>query len=145
MTTPNPYGSDLAVEFQANGSADIDPTCREVSGLGVLVQSVIMRQTTPLGSVIGAPEDCMDLRQLISQGLNPSQVQQIGPAIRQQLLRDQRVIGAVVSASYNLATATLTIAEKIQPSAGPTFTLTIAVSKVTLQLLLNGQPLGGNT
>jgi len=146
MTQPaNPYGSDLALEFAPNGTADISATCREVSGVMVLVQSCLMRQTTPLGSVIGAPSECFDLRTLVSRGLKTSEVQQIGTTIQQQLLRDQRVLAAQVSGSFDLASSTLTLTETIQPSAGPAFTLTLQVGAVTLELLLNGQPLGGPT
>jgi hypothetical protein len=138
----NPYGSDLWLSIASDGSADIDPTCREVSGIGVLVQSAIMRQITPTGSLIGAPDDCTDLRALISRGMKGSDIQQVIATVRGQLLRDQRITSAVITGNFNPATATLTMVEAIESGAGP-FTLTIEVGQLTLALYLNGVPIGG--
>ena len=138
----NPYGSDLWLSIAADGSADIDPTCREVSGIGVLIQSVIMRQTTPTGSLLSSPDDCLDLKGLVSRGMKGSEIQEIAAQVRGQLLRDQRILSAVVTADFNPGTSVLTLTETITSGLGP-FTLTIAVGQVTLELFLNGVPIGG--
>lgn len=141
----NSFGTDLFLAISSNGVMDVDPAMLECSGPQVLVQSLVMRQFTPTGSLIGAPDECLDIRKNLSKGMTLSQMQQIGATIQQQLLRDQRVKqqGTVVTATYNQATNTMTITETINSAAGP-FTLTISVNALTVTLLLNGVPLGGS-
>lgn len=137
------YGTDLFLVINSNGTMDVDPAMLETSGLQVLVQSIVMRQFTPTGSLIGAPDECVDIRSWLSRGMTQSQVQQLGAVIQAQLLRDQRVKAAQVSAVYNTATSTLTLTENITGGQGP-FTLTISVNALTVSVLLNGVPLGGS-
>jgi hypothetical protein len=129
MTMPtNPWGTDLWVGPNADGVLDIDPSGRVVSGLPVLVQSVVMAQTTPTGSLIGSPDECDDLRLGLSSGMTVDQIQAIKSRVTAVLLRDQRITQVKVSVAYSFATATLTITETIQSSAGP-FTLTLTISQ----------------
>ena len=132
----NPYGSDLWIGPNEDGVLDIDASGRTVSGIGVLSQSIVMRQTTPTGSLIGAPNDCFDIRAWISSGLTQSQIQQLSAYIQTQLLRDQRIINAQVDVSYSFQTAQLTVVETIQSSNGP-FTLTLTASAVTVAMLVS--------
>ena len=74
--------------------------------------------------------------------MTPQQVQQLAGALQSQIVRDARVKSASVSAVLNTSTSVLTVTEKVLSLTGP-FTLTLNVSQVTLQVLLNGQPLGG--
>lgn len=138
----NIFGTDLWLGISADGALDIDATCRETSGLHVLAQSLAARQTTAPGTFIGAPDDCFDIRSWLSRGMTQAQIQQLGSQVQAQLLRDQRVQAVNVTSSYNVATSTLTLVEQVTSGAGP-FTLTLIVSQVTIQVLLNGQPLGG--
>lgn len=131
----NPYGTDLWIGPNAQGVLDIDSSGRSVSGIGVLSQSVVMRQTTPTGSLLGAPNDCFDLRSWISAGFTQGQIQQLSAYIQTQLLRDQRILAVDVSATYSFETAVLTVVEKIQSSNGP-FTLTLSVSQVSVSMLV---------
>jgi hypothetical protein len=138
----NFYGTDLFLVINSNGTMDVDPTMRETSGFQVLAQSLVMRQFTPTGSLIGAPDECVDIRSWLSKGMTLSQVQQLGAVVQAQLLRDPRVKAAQVSGTFNTSTSTLTLTENITGSQGP-FTLTISVSQLTVSALLNGVPLGG--
>lgn len=142
MSTP--YGTDLFLVIGSDGSMDVDPTMREVSGLQTLVQSLVMRQFTPTGSVIGSPDDCVDVRQWLSKGMTASEAQQLGAVVQAQLLRDPRVKSAQVSAIYNSASNSITLTENITGGAGP-FKLVISVSNLTVSILLNGVPLGGGS
>lgn len=126
----NPWGTDLWIGPNADGVLDIDPSGRIVSGLPVLIQSVLMRQTTPTGSLVGAPDECFDLRGFVSTGMTPTQIQSIQSFIQGQLLRDQRIVSAVVTASYDFQTSTLTVKEVIQSGLGP-FTLTLSVGQAS--------------
>jgi phage baseplate assembly protein W len=137
----NIYGTDLWVGFNAAGQLDIDATCRETSGIQVLAQSLVMRQLTPLGSVIGAPNECIDLRTMISKSMTLVQIQQVASTVKGQLLRDPRVQLVTVTSSFSLASSVLTLQENVLSGLGP-FTLTLAVSALTAAALLNGVPLG---
>ena len=131
----NPWGTDLALIIGPTGALDIDATSRLSSGIQTLAQSLVMRQTTPTGSLIGAENDCFDVRQWLSAGKTPSEINQLQAAVQSQLLRDQRVIMCNVQASYDLASSTLKLIESIQSSLGP-FTLTLTVSQVAVTMLV---------
>ena len=136
MTTPNPFGTDTWIGPNANGILDLEPSLREVSGIDVLVQSVLMRITTPTGSAIDAPDDCFDMRGWVSKGMTVATLGQLKSLIMGQLLRDQRIVSAVVGVSFNFQTSILTVTMTIQSTIGP-FTLTLNVSAVTVQMLVS--------
>lgn len=136
MNPASPFGSDVWIGPNAQGILDLDPSLREVSGLPVLIQSVVMRLTTPTGSAIDAPDDCIDLRSYISKGLTVAQIGQVKNVITTQLLRDQRILNAQVSVSFSFQTSIMTVVMAIQSSIGP-FTLTINVSAVTVTQLIS--------
>jgi hypothetical protein len=135
----NPYGSDLLVTFGPNGAGDVDATGVLVTGIGVLAQAAVLAQTTPTGSLIVAPNECIDIRQLISKGMTQAQITNLGAVVKAVLQRDQRIISASVTASWNNATSTLTLVEVIRPSAGPTFTLTLTISQVQVSYIYQAQ------
>ena len=140
----NPWGTDLWLGPNANGVLDLDPSGRTVTGLPVLIQSVIMRQSTPTGSLVGAPDECFDLRGFLSAGMTATDIQALQGFIQSQLLRDDRILACSVSASYTFATSTLTVVERIQSSLGP-FTLTLSVSQVSSSINVNVLYAGGSS
>ncbi len=130
------YGTDLASvpNPDANGQIDLTSDMAETSGLSVLAQSIVRRQTTPHGSVIDCPNDCIDVRDFLSAGMTPVQLQAIPATIKNELLRDERVLSVNVQVTYTPGNNSLKIVETIFSSAGP-FRLTLDVSKVTLTVL----------
>jgi len=139
VTQPQlPYGSCLATLPNANGTLDLTPDMRMATGRDVLSQSLIRRQTTPRGSVLTSPNDCLDVRQLLSAGMTQSQLQALASSIRTELLRDQRVNGAQVTITVNTATGSTTIQESITSSAGP-FTLTLTLTAGAIAAVVTGQ------
>jgi hypothetical protein len=138
MTQPiQPWGSCLATLPQ-NGVIDLTPDMQVATGRDVLSQSLIRRQTTPRGSVLTSPNDCIDIRAYLSKGQTRQQLQLLSQTIRQELLRDQRVTTATVAISYAVATSVTTITESILSSYGP-FTLTLALSSGNISAILSGQ------
>jgi hypothetical protein len=140
--TTNPYGTDLGTypNAAANGAIDLDLGMSEVTGRTLLAQSLVRRQTTPPGSVIDSPNDCLDVRGWVSAGATQQQLNALAGNLKSELLKDERVTAVTVTVSFNQATMTLTIDEQVTSSYGP-FTLTLAVSQVTLSLLIeNGGP-----
>ena len=138
---PNPYGIEfwigLAPGVNANAGntiLDADPSMRTTTGRALLVQSLLCRQTTPRGSVIDCPNDCLDIRGYVSAGMTAAAIMQLYGTIQTELLKDQRVHAAFVTGTYSFQTSTLTINEAIQSGYGP-FTMVLNVSSVTVQLL----------
>ncbi len=134
----NIYGRDLATLPNAQGVIDLTDTMQEATGLDVLVQSIVRRHLTAKGSDISSPNDGIDVRAFIKAGLTQQEISSIANQVQQEIIRDQRVLpSTTVVAAYNQAAMVLTLTETIQTAAGP-FSLTIAVSQVTVEILVNG-------
>lgn len=109
------------------------------SGIDVLAQSVARRLVTPLGSSQDAPNDGMDLRSLVSQGMTAQQVAKLPGQIQGQVLKDVRVLSCDASGIvFNPATSVLTVPLNISSNAGP-FTLTLSVTSVTVSAIVASQ------
>ena len=129
------YGNDLWCAPTSTAVLDLDPMMLEVSGTQLLQQAVIRRQLTATGSDPSSPNDGIDLRQFVKQGMTAQQVSQVCQQVQQQLILDQRILpSTTVTGDYNSITNTLTLTEVIATSNGP-FSLTLAVSAVTVQVL----------
>lgn len=144
MTTSNPYGTDIGIfpNPAANGAYDVDLGMSEVTGRALLVQRLIKRQTTPLGSVIDSPNDCMDVRGWVSSDVTQLQLQALAGGLKTELLKEEAITNVVVMFSFNSATKALTITENFTSGYGP-FTLTLNVSQVTLAILLDNETISG--
>jgi phage baseplate assembly protein W len=136
-SSANIYGVCMATTVNG-GSIDIAPGVL-ATGNDVLAQSLVRRQMTPQGSDPSAPNDGIDVRQLVSAGMTQAQINKIPGQIQAQLLRDQRVSAVSVTAAFNQATNTLTLIELIQPVLTGPFSLTLAVTSVTVTLLQSQQ------
>ena len=132
------YGRDLATYVDADGVLDITDTIAEVTGLDVLAQSLVRRHVTAKGSDISSPNDGIDVRTFIKNGLTQQELSVIAVTIQQELIRDQRVLpSTTVQATFNTQTNVMTLTELIQTATGP-FSLTLAVSSVSVEVLTNG-------
>lgn len=140
MTQPAqlPWGSCLATLPNAKGQIDLTPDMQMTTGRDVIAQSLIRRQTTPRGSVLTSPNDCIDIRQFLSQGMTLGQLQALSSTIRTELLRDQRVNSAQVQINFDPLTNVTTITENILTSQGP-FTLTLTLSAGNVAAVIAGQ------
>lgn len=137
----NPFGTDLGQVFATNGAIDLDPSMGETSGRTLLVQRCLRRLTTPRGSVVNAPNDCLDLRGYIRAGVLAATPQQLQALIQREMLKEQGVTSAAVGVSYVMQTATLTVTMSLGSSYGP-LALTLTLSPSTITVLVNGLPLG---
>lgn len=131
MTQGDPFGRDLA-SFWGPQGPDID--FNEVSGIDVLLQRIIRRISTPKGSVVGCPNDCIDVRTYLGAGITNADVQGIQAEIQTQILRDEAVLSCNVTSSYNTTTRALSVAIRGSSALGP-FSMTLSVSAVSVQLL----------
>lgn len=129
----NPFGAD----FWIGGTPlDLDPSMRTVTGRALLSQNLACRFQTPRGAAIDCPNDGMDLRELVSDGLTVSQVNALQGTIANEALKDQRVYSCTVVANFNAQTSTLAVTMSITSLYGP-FQLVLAVtsSALTAKLL----------
>ena len=146
---PNPFGIEFWIGLApgpnvnaGNTVLDADPSMRTTTGRQLLIQSLLCRQTTPTGSVIDCPNDCINLIDYVSEGMTPTAIHQLFGTIQTELLKDQRVVSAFVTGDYSFQTSTLRINEAIQSSYGP-FSLVLAVSNVSVTIL-NANLLAGS-
>ena len=127
MTQPaHNFGSTIWTGTNQWGEIDVDPTGLVATGINVLAQRLVLRQTTPLGSVVDCPNDCFDINDWISSNQTDGQIAQLPSAIQSELIKDQQVLAVVVSVQYTPQNATLTVVENIQSAFGP-FSLTLNV------------------
>lgn len=139
MTQPSSiFGTCLATLPNADGQIDFTPDFQMATGIDVLAQSLVRRQTTPRGSVITSPNDCIDIRSFLSKAISSQQTAALAQALRAELLRDQRVLGCAVTITFDTTTGVMTIVETIQSAAGP-FTLTVSLTATTIGVILKGQ------
>lgn len=112
---------------------DLTPSLTEVSGRTALIQAVARRLVTPRGALWYAPAYGFDLRQFLSGiTVNPSQ---IASGIVDQAEQDERVAGAQAAVTFS---GDRLIAKVALLDGGGPFVFTLAVSKVTVELLTQG-------
>lgn len=109
------------------------------TGKRLVAEAIFRRLTTPPGSLLGGDEEAnygLDLLSLVGAGA-PQQVAATLPArIRTEVRKDQRVLSADVSVSWeqNGPVAVIHVTMTIETDIGP-FDLTIAVSDVDVALV----------
>ena len=126
--------ADLGLDLA--GVDDISPNLATVSGRRALIQAIARRLITPRGGLFYDPDYGFDLRQFLS-GITASPGA-IASGAAAEAEKDERVdqASAVVAFSGNALMVKLAIADGAD-GAGP-FTFTIAVSKVSVELLTQG-------
>ena len=126
------YGRDFAVVSTATGP-DID-FAHLSSGVNVLANSLYCRLTTPHGSVIDSPNDCIDVRSLLGAGLTQADMQVVQQRVQRECERDARVLSATVTATYNQASRVLDLVIRVQTAQGP-FSMTLSVNDLSVALI----------
>lgn len=137
MTTPfnpNPYGTDFYIGASSAAPLDFDPGFRVVTGRALLDQRLVVRFSTPRGGVIDCPNDGLDLRDELSDGLTTSQLNALAKQIRTEALKDSEVQDAIVSMVFNNETSVLTVTMQITSLYGP-FQLVLQVTSLTVSIL----------
>jgi hypothetical protein len=130
----SPFGTDFWIGGNPKGILDGDPGMRMQTGRALLAQRLLCRLSTPRGSVIDCPNDCIDLRDSLSDGMTTQQIAALGSVVQQECLKDQQVTACNVTGTFSFTTSVLTMTIMVTSGAGP-FTMVLAVSQVTVQLL----------
>ena len=105
------------------------------TGRAALAQRLVLRQTTPTGSVIDCPNDCFDVTDWLSLDATDAAIARLPGQIQNELLKDQQVLSVVVSVQYTPQNSTLTVLENVQSAYGP-FSLTLIVTPGNVQSLV---------
>lgn len=134
-----PFGTDLATIMQPDGSIDLDPGMSEVTGRALLVQRCLRRVTTPRGSVIDSPNDCVDIRNYLRGNATTTTPANIQIQLQKEFAKEQGLTSAAVGVSFNTATGVLSITANLQSSYGP-LTLTFNLSASNIAVLVDGLP-----
>ena len=140
-------GSDLA------GIGDLSPAMTECAGRVCLAPGLARRLITPRGSLIYDVNYGYDLNQFVNADVSQADISQIQGYVRQEMIKDQRVISANVSAQYvgpsqvqtaitaivanpnPYPTGVIVLNIQIQDGLGP-FTLTATISSTEVQVIL---------
>ena len=122
------YGRDLW------GQGDCDPAMPEAVGEVALKQNLLRRITTRRGTLPGSLDKGIDVRDFLHEGLTDAAILGIAARVRREVLDDERIAAATVTGEWNARTRTLALTIAAEGARGP-FTLTLAVSAVTVELL----------
>lgn len=136
---PTPTGS-LGFGTDLSCTTDLTETMEEVDpnstrGIG---EAALRRLTTPRGELQDDLEYGIDVRSFLNRGTSAGDIQGLQGLVRQELLKDDRVLGAVVLITY--ASKTLSVdcrLEAADPKLGA-FKLTFAIASsgaITVQEL----------
>ena len=126
------YGSDIST-VTSGGVIDLDPYFRVVTGAEAVAHAIARRLTCPRGGLIDDEEYGFDLRELVNQPLTSSFSRDAAQEIEAQCLLDERVEAADVELSEEDGLLEVSVALTLYD--GVTFTLVLAVSAVTVEIL----------
>jgi len=125
------YGTDLnfdGLDLAADGGV--------VSGQALLEQAVVIRLSTPRGSVIDAEDDGLDLVDWLSRAMTPADIASLQGTIEEEILKDERFSAArcVVDASLITTQGVMTVELELTAATGP-FRLVLIVSDAGVAIL----------
>lgn len=106
---------------------------REVIGRRCLAEAIARRYITDRGTLIGDPNYGFNLTNFLNADLGTGDVALLQSGAEAEALKDERVLSAVVVATL-AADGLLTVVCTLTDADGP-FTLTLAVSAVTVEIL----------
>lgn len=131
MATTN-YGIDLAAPAGPDGF-DLDPFGMTIEGVPCLAQNIAHRLVTPRGSLLDSARWGYDVRQHLNDSLDDAGLSEIERAVTEECRADERVDDASVVATFDGERLALVIL--VRPIVGRSFTMVLAVSSVTVELL----------
>ena len=113
---------------------DLDPMFGLVSGRKALAQELGRRFITPRGTYLPDPNAGFDVRAFLNESITPSEIFQIESGCENEALKDERVLEADATVTYDEAAARLTIELRITDDEGP-FELVLAIDAVSVDIL----------
>jgi len=108
----------------------------------ILEQAILMRLETRRGTLPKDPEYGLLLTDYINAEMSAETLTRIPAEVQHELEKDQRIQAVTVVPRWNpgssLASARLYLEMYVTPKEGPSFSLTLAVSQVSVQVLTKG-------
>lgn len=107
----------------------------------ILAQAVVMRLDTKKGTLWTAPDYGLSLADYVEQGITADALARIPGDVRAELEKDERIEGVIVAASTTKNPGggySLILDIRITPAGGASFSMTLAVDHLTIQLLMKG-------
>lgn len=125
------YGNDISC------TTDLDPFGVVVSGTLMIAQACVRRLMCRKGSLLSDPLYGIDVRDFLNSRIDAAALNSRIPAMVQgELLRDERVQSAVVTATYSSNTRTLSLDIRCVGATGPfSLVLSVLAGEVTAQIL----------
>lgn len=122
------YGQDVST------FPDLDPGFAAPTGPRVVAESIARRLTTPRGALFWAPDDGFDVRELLNESVTSAKLSQWTRALEQECEKDERVLSASITLTYDSTGMALQIAASLDTADGP-FVLVMVVTSVQLTIL----------
>lgn len=123
-------GSDIS------GVEDLDAALSEVSGRLALAQAILRRFKTPVGTLPEDPTYGFALVEIIGTTVSTLRIEQ---GVLAQVYAEEEVDQASASVTYSLGSEAVAIEIRVRDGEGP-FELTVTADALTIEMLLNGQP-----
>lgn len=123
--------SDLGTDLSC--VTDCTPDFAEVTGRTCLAQAVARRYITPRGRLIDDANYGYDLTQFVNDDMSPSDIARVQANAKAEAEKDERVFSASVSVALSRG-GIMMVTVVLVDAQGP-FTLVLAVSAVTVQIL----------
>lgn len=128
------YGSDLSTFAGPDGTPDIDPLFRPITGPRVVLEAVARRLMTPRGTMPGAPNYGFDLMGLLGKKMTRVEIERAKRDIEAEANRDERVESAKVVEFVETSKNKFRLRLSVTLAEGP-FTLVLSITDVSVQLL----------
>jgi hypothetical protein len=129
------FGTQVGTLWTPSGPK-LDPYFRRVSGRTAVMHAVARRLVTPSGSLSWDRRVGFDVRRWLNAAVTDKALSHIQTQVKAQCLLDERVDAAAVTATFDLATSTLSIAiELTLADEGESFAFVFAASQLSTELL----------
>lgn len=125
------FGTDISC------TSGLDPAFTPISGPRVVAEALFRRLTSPRGSLFYAKDYGTDVREALLARLDRTRLDAWRTRVEAECRKDDRVLSARASLSFDPAAERLTIAIEVTTVEGP-FRFTLAVTAVTVELLREG-------
>ena len=125
----------MAIQYPDFGTDFVNAVAPgDISGINNLVKKIVRRLQSPTGCLYWDPAYGLDVRQYLNSKVDSAKLQEIKQSVKAQCELDERVQLAEVTVS-NSANNNLFITIQITTQPGPTFTLILSATNLTLELL----------
>jgi hypothetical protein len=107
----------------------------------ILAQAAMMRLDTKKGTLWTAPDYGLSLSDYVEKGITADELARIPGDIQAELEKDERVEGVIVTATTTRQSGggyALILDIRITPSGGTSFSMTVSVDALTIQMLTKG-------